>query len=315
MEPLRLELLNREVAGTLAHMTFPAYRHLLDLQRTTRHPEYGDARVVQPHAIGAWRGDEVVGLALLETPVAQSGPAELISLFVVEGARNQGVGTELVQAAERGTKSVKLPVISAVYTSDRPGTAALERVFVKRAWSAPVTRALTVRFTPAEAMETEWFARVRWRETDFQIFPWEQLSSEERAAVQQSHESQPWIRKGLEFWRHDHYGFDSVSSLGLRYRGEVVGWVINHRVSADHVRFTCSFMREDLSRRGRILPLYTEAIRRLAESGCALCTLVTPVHYREMADFLRRRCAHCVTYFGESRGTEKRLDEAAVAGA
>jgi GNAT superfamily N-acetyltransferase len=313
MNPLRLELLTADVAAPLGHMTFPAYRHLLNLEQTTRHPEYGDVRRVQPHAIAAWRDDALVGLALLETPVTEMGPAELLSLYVVEHARNQGVATELVQAAERGARSVNLPSIGAVYTSDRSGTAALERVFAKREWSSPVTRALTVRFTPAEAMETEWFARVRWRDADFEIFSWKDLADDERSAVRRSHESSPWIRKGLEFWRHDHYGFDPVSSLGLRYRGEVVGWVINHQVSPQHVRFTCSYMRDDLSRRGRILPLYTESIRRLVDAGCDLCTLVTPVHYGEMAEFLRRRCAHCVTYFGESRGTEKQLEAVATA--
>jgi GNAT superfamily N-acetyltransferase len=315
MEPLRLQLLTPDLAGTLRHMTFPAYHHLLTLQQSTRHPDYGDARRVQPHAIGAWRGDTIVGLALLETPVTEMAPAELLSLFVIEDARNQGVATELVHAAERGARSVQLPTISAVYASDRPATPVLERVFAKREWSAPVTRAVTMTFTPAAMVQTDWFARVRWRDSDFEIFRWCDLSSEDRALVRRSHEERPWIRKGLEFWRHDHYGIEPVSSLGLRYRKAVVGWVINHRVSPEHVRFTCSFMRDDLARRGRILPLYTESIRRLVEAGCELCTLVTPVQYREMAEFLRRRCADFATYFSESRGIEKRLASAVSVGA
>jgi GNAT superfamily N-acetyltransferase len=308
-----LELMPGDIAQTLVHMTFPSYGRLLSLQQTMRHPEWGDARLIQPHAVAAKIGDEIVGLALLETPVQQIEHAELLSVFVVDDARNQGIGTELVRAAERGARSVKLPSIRAVYTSGRPGTAALERVLQKCGWSPPSVRAVTVRFTPHEAMKTPWFARVRWNESDFDIFLWADLTAEERAQIEQSHAAEPWIRKGLEPWRHDHYGFDPVSSVGLRYRGTVVGWVINHQVAADHVRFTCSFMREDLSKRGRILPLYTESIRRLAASGCRLCTLVTPVHYSEMAEFLRRRCASCVTYFGESRGAFKELTPEPVA--
>ena len=49
-----------------------------------------------------------------------------------------------------------------------------------------------------------------------------------------------------------------MSSLGLRYRGEVVGWVINHRMDERTVRFTCSFMRRDLARRAAILALYPD---------------------------------------------------------
>ena len=302
-----LELLPSEVSQTLEHMTFPAYSRLLSLRQTMRHPEWGDARLIQPHAIGARVEGDIVGLAIFETPVQHVEPAELLSVFVVEHARNRGVGTALVHAAERGARSVELPSITAVYTSGRPGTPALERVLQKCGWSPPAVRAVTVRFTPEEAMKTPWFARVRWREADFVVFSWQNLTPEERAEIQRSHTDRPWIRQGLEPWRHDSYGFDPVSSVGLRYDGEVVGWVLNHRIGPDHVRFTCSFMREDLSKRGRILPLYTESIRRLAEIGCRVCTLVTPVHYSEMAEFLRRRCASCVTYFGESRGAEKPL--------
>ena len=142
----------------------------------------------------------------------------------------------------------------------------------------------------------------------FQIVPWSDITAEERAAIRRSHEEAPWIARGLEPWTHDSYGFDPISSLGLRYEGSVVGWVINHRIAHDCVRFTCSFMRRDLSRRGRILPLYTESILRLTAAGIKECTLVTPLEYSEMAEFLRRRCASAVHFFGETRGSAKRLD-------
>src|SRR5262249_3198017 len=143
---------------------FPAYTRLLSLRQTVRHPEWGDARIIQPHAIAAKVNGEIVGLALLETPVEHVEPAELLSLLVVGHVRNRGIGTALVQAAERGARSVKLPSITAVYPSGRPGTAALERVLQKCEWSPPTVRALTVRFTPEGFMKTPWFARVRLRE-------------------------------------------------------------------------------------------------------------------------------------------------------
>ena len=79
-----------------------------------------------------------------------------------------------------------------------------------------------------------------------------------------------------------------MSSVGLRYRGEVVGWVINHQIDPRTVRFTCSFMRKDLSRRARIVPLYSEALRRLSEAGCEFCTFITPTVYAGMVEFIRR---------------------------
>ena len=91
------------------------------------------------------------------------------------------------------------------------------------------------------------------------------------------------------------------------HQGRIVGWVINHRLSADTVRFTCSFMRKDLGRRGRIMPLYTVSLELLRAHGTRQCMFVTPVQYQTMVDFVKRRCAPWATFFGETRGAVKNL--------
>lgn len=307
MEGLDIQRLTAEAAAEVAHMTFPAYRHLLSLAPQPRHPQQGDKAPVQPVANLARIEGAAAGLILAEVPFHRQHEGEVLSIFVDEGRRRLGVATALVTSMEDRLRRGGLESITAVYMTGGPFIPVIERVFARCGWSEPEVRALSVRFTPQEAMRTPWFGRVSLRDADFEIFAWKDVRPEERAAARAAHERQPWVRQGLEFWNHDHYGFDEVSSLGLRYRGELVGWVINHRIAPRQVRFTCSFVREDLSKRGRILPLYTESVRRLADEGCELCTLITPVWYKEMAEFLRRRCAHVVTFFGETRGVHKRL--------
>ncbi len=299
-------------AAPLAAMTFPAYRHLLALRPAPRHPAQGDRRLVQPIAIAAFGGETPLGLVLAEVPFDPGRPAEMLSLFVAPEWRNHGIGTRLVAALEEALALKTCTHVTAVYTTGKPSIAALERVLAKRGWSPPQPRTVVVRFTPEEAARTEWFGRITLPPGEFEIFPWTELTPEERLAIRRTHEARAWIAQGLEPWRHDVYGFDAVSSLGLRYRGEVVGWVINHRLEPDVVRFTCSFMREDLSRRGRILPLYTESIRRLAAAGCRLCTFVTPIRYKEMVEFIHRRCARWVSFVGETRGSTKVLQAAGL---
>jgi hypothetical protein len=163
-----------------------------------------------------------------------------------------------------------------------------------------------VKFTPQEAMTTPWYGRVSLPE-GAEIFPWVELTPAERQRLLESNQAEPWIPNSLQPWRHDRIGFDPVSSVGMRYRGEVVGWVINHRIGDDTVRFTCSFLRRDLSRRARILPLYSESIRRLGETACRFCTFVTPTVYPEMVEFIVRHCQPYVSHTGETRGTRKTL--------
>jgi GNAT superfamily N-acetyltransferase len=298
---LRFLPLVRDLAEPCAAMTFPAYRHMLALEPTPRHPQDGDPRVVQPTGVVAVRGGELVGMALAELPVEQQGKPELLSLFVQAHARGHGTGTALLEALEDHLAAQGVTRIETVYMTGGAGIPAFERVLWKRRWEAPTARTVTVRFTPESAARARWYGRVR-LPAEYEIFPWSELRDEERAEMLRSNAAEPWVAPGLEAWAHDQRGFDSVSSVGLRYHGKVVGWVINHPVSRDVVRFTCSFMRKDLGRRARILPMYTASIDRLRGTGCRFCTFITPVMYRGMVDFVKNRCSDAVIFLGETRG-------------
>lgn len=293
------------VCGT---MTFPAYRHLLSLEPASRLPGEAEQRLVTAVGQVARLGDEPVGLALAEVPVrAADGPPELLSLLVNAAHRRKGIATALVQAVEDAVRARGFATIEAVYMSGKPSIDAVERIFGARGWEPPELRTISVKFTMQEALSTPWYGRMGLLPPGAEIFPWKELTAAERQELVDSNQRDPWIPNSLQPWRHDSIGFDEVSSVGLRYRNQVVGWVINHRMDGRTVRFTCSFMRKDLSRRARIVPLYTEAIRRLSEVGCEFCTFVTPTVYPGMVEFIRRHCAPYASFTGETRGTRKAL--------
>ncbi len=296
-----------EAGPACADMTFPTYRHLLSLEAAPRHPDQGDTRVIQPFGIVADADGTPAGLVLAETPTEDEKPPEILSLFVRPAYRNEGIATGLVGAVEDVLREGGFPEVQVVYMTGKPGIDALERVLAKRAWATPETRTVTLRFTPEQARKTPWYGRVRLG-PEYELLPWAEVGKEEREEAMRSQAQQPWIAPPLEFWRHDCYGFDPVSSLGLRHQGKLAGWVINHRVSADTVRFTCSYMRKDLGRRGRIMPLYTASLDRLAPG--TTCLFVTPVCYATMVHFVKTRCAPWATFFGETKGSSKRLVDA-----
>jgi GNAT superfamily N-acetyltransferase len=288
-------------------MTFPVYRHMMDLRAAPRHPEQGDANPVQPVAIGVFEDETPLGVSLMELPLASKETATLLSVFVSTESRNQGCATEMLRFAEDEARRGGFAKMEAVYSTGKKSIPAFERVLEKRGWEPPAARTVSVRFTPEEAASTPWFDKFRLSEDRYEIFEWTRVTDEEREKLIRSNQEAPWVTPGLEAWRHEQYGFDEVSSLAVRYLGDIVGWVINHRVAPDVVRFTCSFIRKDLGRRGRIIPLFTESIRRLRNTNCRLCTLVTPVEYQTMVRFLERRCAQWVSFVGETRGTSKEL--------
>ena len=304
---LRFAPVSSAIPESFASMTFSVYRHLLRLTPQPRHPEQGDTREVQPIARAAYDGDVPVGLVLGELPLDDQKGPEMLSLFTARGARRRGIGTELVAGLEADVRERGFAELATTFMTGRPSIAAVERILSKRGWSDPVTRTVTLRFSPEQALATPWFGRVRLHSDEFEIFTWKDLGDDERQALKRSQQEAPWIPAGLEPWRHDAHDFDEISSLGLRYRGEIVGWVINHWVDAHTVRFTCSYVGRGLGRRGRILPLYSAALERLRAAGCQRCMFVTPVEYENMVHFVRTRCAPWADFFGETKGSTKIL--------
>ncbi len=306
MSHFQIRLVSSDDIAAVEPMTFPAYRHLLRLSPTPRHPEQGDTTTIQPLAFAAWVDGQAVGMAVAEVPTRSTGLAELLSLFVHAAHRRQGIAGGLVEAVEREVALRGFDTVQAVYTTGKPEIDAVERVFSRRGWHAPIPRTVTVRFSPAQALATPWFGRLKFPRDDYEIIAWTDVRQDEREALMQEQREQQWIPSGLEPWRHDQQGFDEVSSVGLRYQGRLAGWVINHRVTADTVRFTCSWMRNDMRGLARILPLYTESLRRLLDSGaCTTCMFITPVAYTGMVEFVRRRCAKWGSFFGETKGSFK----------
>jgi GNAT superfamily N-acetyltransferase len=288
-------------------MTFPAYRHLLTLGPAPRHLAEPGQRIGQPLGVAARDGVTIVALALAETPTRpEDGPPELLSVYVRPADRGRGIATALVEAIENDLAASGFAEVEAVYMTGKPSLAAVERIFAKRGWAQPVLRTLAVRCTLAEALATPWYGRVR-LPRDAEIFSWTELTPGERDDLRESNERAPWIPVALQPWRHDAMGFEPVSSVGLRYRGEVVGWLINHQIEPGTVRFTCGFVRRDVSRRARALPLFSASIRSLSEAGFERCTFTTPAVFPEMFEFTRRHIAPYASFVAETRGTRKTL--------
>jgi peptidoglycan pentaglycine glycine transferase (the first glycine) len=285
---------------TWAGMTFPLYRPLLALLGSGE----ADAAGVRPVAHLA-RIDEVpVGLVLAGLPTAERASAELLSVFIDADFRNQGVATFLLAGLEADLAARGVRELEGVYMAGKPGIDALERVFVKRGFTAPVLRKVVVQCTPEEASRTDWFRKAK-MPAGATIFPWAELTPDEYATLRRSQAEQPWIPQILEPWSCGP-NFDQVSSVGMRLDGRVVGWILNHRVAPNLVRFTACFVRADLQRRGGMFPLLVASLERLMGTG-AVCTFVTTNQFPEMVSFTHRRLGPFVSYCGETRGVSKAL--------
>lgn len=294
------------VATGFETMTFPAYRHLLALVPAPTLLHEPTARKVQPLAMGGFEDGTAVALALVGLPLEGDDGPELLSLFVAPPARRRRVGRTVLAALEDELTVRGFTSVSTVFTASAPGSAAFTRVLAARGWAAPQPRTLLMRFTVEQAQQFPWLNRYPLRD-GCEIFPWRELTAAERQRLIASQRDRRWIAEDLVPWRWDEQGFEPVTSVGMRSPEGVVGWVINHAINDHTLRFTCSYIRKDFGRRGRILPLYSESINRMRETRFELCSFVSPLHHATMAAFVRRWMAPWAGTLQETLGSTKVL--------
>jgi GNAT superfamily N-acetyltransferase len=295
------------LAERVKSWTYPAYRHLLDLQPGVR-IDGPDRRPVRPFGFAAMDGDTPRGLlvgCLPDTNVAVDAPnhPELLSLFVAPKARRQGLGSKLVDEFEQAVAAAGFTRIEIVYMSGAPEIESLERILARHGWSEPTPRMLVLRGSLSTFVTAPWYGKYRLG-SGLSLFSWSEVTPEDITRLQESQAAGPWIPEDLLPWRHRN---TDESSVGIRGNEGVVGWVINHRVGDDLVRFTCSFIRRDLARRGRIVPAYSEAVRRAVEAGYKRIMFTVPMRHANMVEFGRRWCAPYLEFQGETRGASKDL--------
>jgi GNAT superfamily N-acetyltransferase len=289
--------LNRLTARLFAPMTFPAYRRLV-----LRAGDPGG-----PIACGALENDRPIGLALVED-VPGLGPT-LRSLYVQPDRRGEGFASALLESAEAAARENGWAELRTVYTAGGDGIAAFERVLAKRDWNPPVRRTWVMRSTP-EGL-TQAFARVHLRPLDAatEIFPWRDLQESEAQELVRRQRETGW--PNIEVFPF-HYGprFEPETSVGLRHAGEVVGWVVNHRFDATTLRFTCSYLREELQGTGRLVVAYSHVVAAMPAAGFNAVIWTVPVEFPRMVHFAQKRIGPFLTSLKETRGSSKRLTTA-----
>ena len=287
-------------------LTFPGYRHMLALEPVARHAE-NPSVIVQPLAIGALNeAGALVGLALIELPTMEGAHPELLSIYVAAEYRRRGIAHDLLAVAESCVKEAGHEGLLVVYMSGGAGIEALEGLLAKREWHPPRVRMVSVRFTSESIVHAPWLGKYKYPE-GYELFPWTELTKADKEHIYLTQQESGWITPNLVPWRHDEGGFEPVTSVGIRFKGDVVGWVINHMVEPDVLRWTCSFIRHDLSRLGRILPAYTYVVDKLPEVGSPTCSFTTPLFHEGMVRFAKKWIGPWGTYVGESRQSHIRF--------
>lgn len=255
-------------------------------------------------AVGAEALGRPIGLALAE--LYASRYAEVLSLYVAPPWRGSGLGTELLARLERELVARGAALADLLYTTGTATTASLESALRRLGWPEPERRMVVCRFRPERILEAPWL-EPQVLPAAFEVFPWTDLRASERLALAE----RGWYPRDLDPLEEE-ATLEPCNSLGLRYRGELAGWLITHRVDANTVRYTSGFVRSDLQRTARLIPLGRLAMERQVAAGIPFGTWAVSFGRPRMVRLVRGRLAPYLERVVETRRARKVFDPSAI---
>ena len=176
--------LNQTTATFYEKLTYPRFRPYLKALDS-------DNSII---SIGVNQGSQPLGLTLAEIST-DSKSAEILSLFIVPEHRGKGLGKNLLTYVEGQLIAQGCSQVSLVYISNAT-TPYLERILKERQWSNPQLRMLVCSVPIENMKDAAWLNLDIRLPSSYIIFPWLELSLEERELIQKK-QAYPHIKCGI----------------------------------------------------------------------------------------------------------------------
>jgi GNAT superfamily N-acetyltransferase/predicted GNAT family acetyltransferase len=250
-------------------LTLDAYRTAL-----TQLPEH-------QLAIGAFYLWQPVGLILISRSPDRKR-AEVLSLSVISPHRGHGVASGLLAEAEHILAEEGFEQIDLRYTTNLDQVSALEHILQKRGWSPPITLRIVCETDVTRYVNGPLYTFQAPLPEGYEIFAWKALSPLERESILQRHASTPggWFPEEVSPFAQEEI-VEPINSLGLRFNGQVVGWLVSHRVSPSTIYYAEAFIAREHKGHGFGLMLAAESSRahvdhilKTGEASRAFCHLM-----------------------------------------
>ncbi|HEX7066356.1 MAG TPA: GNAT family N-acetyltransferase, partial [Bacillales bacterium] len=136
-------------------------------------------------------------------------------------------------------------------------------------------------------LELDWVKRLQLPEP-FVTFSWNALDEHELSELKAAEGD--WYPSNRSPFRKEQLT-DPEASIGLRYRGGIIGWSILHRIDGQTSLCDCIFTKEEFQTRGRAIPLAIESLKRAEAQHYKYVMFYVNAQNDHMRRFTKRRLA------------------------
>lgn len=209
-------------------------------------------------AISADFKGQPVGIALA-TAHTKVHTSHIHLLFVDERYRSEGLEKELLIHLTAELQKLGVTLSTYTYTTQDPYTQLIEKTFHDQHWNGPRPLLIECLFKRKD-FNPDWLHKVIELKEGFQEFPWKNLTQAENKKLIYRAE-QMSIPSYVAPLERETDKIELGNSLGLRYKEEIIGWMITHRIIPDTIRYSALYLDDAFSHTRYWLKLLIDAIR------------------------------------------------------
>lgn len=208
--------------------------------------------------IGATMDEVPVGLMIMNFS-HQIKSADVNSLFIAEGYRRQKIASQMIQFAVEQLKVVDFKYIFITYPDRRTETPILESFFKKTGFLGKKRVFAEFIFDYSE-FQPNWFTRKYTWPGEFQLFSWTELTYYEALVIKERYLQRHAFPTAVYPFQNEP-SFEPLNSLGLRYKGQLIGWVITERISPNIINYDNLFIEHEFQAKGYSIQLLVDALK------------------------------------------------------
>lgn len=227
---------------------------------------------------------------------------DIYSLFVHPDYRNQKLGTRLFSMLQDELKREKASTVTLNYPLGEKTTLAFEKILLANGWVN--TRPFMIKcIFNRDKFPRPWIKKPLIYPKGFQEFPWKEITKAEKDALKSMENQHIFPHAVSPFIKEDK--IEPMNSLGLRHNGEVIGWIITHRISQDTVKYSSFFIKRGYRHQGYAIKLLVSSIERQLQSPVLYASIEIPLTLVDNSwiKFINRRLlpnATHVTYVNQA---------------
>jgi len=253
---VRRELTTKQVIERYESYSFPSFKQK-SKARDLKEPFF---------AIEVAYDQEIVGLAIVEL-LRDMKILKILSLKVDENHQRHGIATQIMKIAEQIAKNNQISVANIIFQDNWDSFKTMSKLLNKVGWNAPEERLVMVKLHYNQVKDLPWF-QIKDCPENFEIDKWLGLLPQDHEYIKYKKTTENWYPDVLSPFQLPHLVAD-VSSLVLKYKNQIVGWLIAHSIDNKTVQITSFFVDKEHRNTRASLAIIVQAVEGFYHAGIA----------------------------------------------